>query len=339
MRREVAPVAVAACLLGCSEWRLKPTFPEHAAGKPVLYEQAILGISDEGSALVAQLVSADGEGPHLSLLLYDRGGAPTRGEMVAPAEAARAVADQVLAEGRRPAPLLGAAVASHWPQALAHALDLRFSPRAPAVPEPGRQRFIVAGAPENGSLPLALRLDESDPSALVLLLSAQPAGESGEEVELARAMLVGTPVAPQLFIRNGVAWVLAGSVLEGEPLHRALGVRRGSIARGEAQLHNNHGLADYAAGDLDAARREFDRAIAADPGFVDSLYNAAAAAALADRAEEAVALLRRAAAVDLGRVQVLGRNDDDLKILRRRADVRALLGLKRPPREDIPPPP
>src|SRR5260370_1044440 len=108
--REKATFAVAlACLLGCSEWRLKPTFPEHAAGKPVLHEQAILGISDEGSALVAQLVSADGEGPHLSLLLYYRDGAPTRSEMVAPAEAARAVAEQVLAEGRRPSPLLRAA--------------------------------------------------------------------------------------------------------------------------------------------------------------------------------------------------------------------------------------
>src|SRR5260370_38870080 len=156
MRRQqfekAVEVAVCAGLLACSEWRLKPTFPEHAAGKPVLHEQAILGISDEGSALVAQLVSADGEGPHLSLLLYYRDGAPTRNEMVAPAEAARAVAEQVLAEGRRPAPLLGAAVASHWPQAPAHALDLGFAPRAPAVPEPGRQRFIVAGALENGSL-------------------------------------------------------------------------------------------------------------------------------------------------------------------------------------------
>lgn len=338
MSREVA-LAFAACLVGCWEWRLKPTFPEHAAGQPVLNEQAILGLSDQGSALVAHLVSADGEGPRLSLRLFDGGSAASHPEMTAPPDAARAVADQVLAEGRRPAPLLGAAVASHWPQALAHALDLGFSPPAPAVPEPGRQRFIVAGAPENGSLPLALRLDDSDRSALILSLSEQPAGASGEEVELARLTLLGAPVAPQLFIKSGVAWVVAGSVLEGEPLHRAVGVRRASIARGEAQLHNNHGLADYAAGDLDAARREFDRAIAADPGFVDSLYNAAAAAALADRAEEAVALLRRAAAVDLARVQVLGRNDDDLKILRKRPDVRALLGLKRPPREDIPPPP
>ena len=90
---------------------------------------------------------------------------------------------------------------------------------------------------------------------------------------------------------------------------------------------------------LDAARREFDRAISADPAYVDALYNAAAVAALTDRAEDAVALLGRAAALDPGRVQVMGRNDADFKALRRRADVRALLGLRRLPPEDVPPPP
>jgi tetratricopeptide (TPR) repeat protein len=158
-------------------------------------------------------------------------------------------------------------------------------------------------------------------------------------VELARVPLSGVPVAPEIWVQAGVVWLLSGSLLPADPLHRSVGVRRGSIPRGEARLHNGHGLADYAAGDLDAARREFDRAIAADPGFVDGLYNAASAAALSDRIEDAVALLRRAAAVDAGRVQVLGRNDEDLKVLRRRADVRALLGLRRPPPEDVPPPP
>src|SRR5260370_9302350 len=142
MRRQqfekAVEVAVCAGLLGCSEWRLKPTFPEHAAGKPVLHEQAILGISDEGSALVAQLVSADGEGPHLSLLLYYRDGAPTRSEMVAPAEAARAVAEQVLAAGPRPAPLLGAAGAPHWPPPPPPPPDLGLSPRPPACTHQGR---------------------------------------------------------------------------------------------------------------------------------------------------------------------------------------------------------
>jgi Flp pilus assembly protein TadD len=96
-------------------------------------------------------------------------------------------------------------------------------------------------------------------------------------------------------------------------------------------LHNQHGLADYGAGELDAARREFDRALLADPRFVDALYNAASVAALEDRAEAAVALLQRAAAEDSRRVQVLGRDDDDLKNLRKRPDVRALLGLVRMP--------
>jgi Flp pilus assembly protein TadD len=112
-----------------------------------------------------------------------------------------------------------------------------------------------------------------------------------------------------------------------------VGLRRASLARGESQIHNAHGYSDYSAGDLDAARREFDRAIAADPRFVDPLYNAASTAALADRPDDAVAYLRRAVEVDARRVQVLGRNDVDLKVLRRRPDVRALLGLKRLPPE------
>ena len=132
-------------------------------------------------------------------------------------------------------------------------------------------------------------------------------------------------IAPDLRIEAGAAGVEHAD-------HRP-------IARGEAQLHNAHGLEEYAAGELDAARREFGRSIAADPSDVDGLYNAAAAAALTGRAEEAVELLARAAAVDPARVQVLGRNDQDFKSLRRRPDVRALLGLRRPPPEGIPPPP
>jgi tetratricopeptide (TPR) repeat protein len=211
-----------------------------------------------------------------------------------------------------------------------------FAPRAPAAPEPGRRRYAVAGAEGAGSLPLALRLVDAgdEPRSLVVLLA-----EEADEVEVARMTLAGVPIAPEVWVQGRVAWVLAGSALPGEPLHRTVGLRRASLSRGEAELHNQHGLADYGAGDLDAARREFDRAIAADPAFADSLYNAAAAAALSDEPEAAVALLRRAAALDPGRVQVLGRNDEDLRQLRKRPDVRALLGLKRPPPENVPPPP
>ena len=151
--------------------------------------------------------------------------------------------------------------------------------------------------------------------------------------------LTGVPVRPELYLEGDVAWLLAGSVDANPPLHRTIGIRHASLRRGEAQLHNLHGLADYAAGELDAARREFDRAIAADPRYVDALYNAAATAALSDRAEEAVAFLRRAAALDPARVQVLGRNDEDFKSLRRRADVRELLGMRRLPPEGLSPVP
>lgn len=330
-------------LLACAERSLPPTFPEQAAGRPVIAEQALLGLNDAGDAAVAQLTDAEGAAPELTLAIFDAAGGPSRPVATAPREAARAVAERVRAGGRTPAPILAAALSAGWPQAAERAAALGFAPRAPAVPEPGRRRWLISGAPQIGSLPLALRLVDSreDPRALVLMLAERPGGGGigGDEVELARMTLSGVAVSPELWIQNGVAWLLSGSLLPEGPLHRAVGLRRGSIARGEAQLHNLHGLADYAAGDLDAARREFERSIAADPGYVDGLYNAATAAALADRAEEAVALLRRAAAADPARVQVLGRNDEDLKVLRKRADVRALLGLKRPPPEGIPPPP
>jgi tetratricopeptide (TPR) repeat protein len=145
--------------------------------------------------------------------------------------------------------------------------------------------------------------------------------------------LAGAPVAPQVWLDGRVAWLLSGSVRVGDgsgALHRTVGLRRGGLARAEAGLHNLHGLSDYGAGDLDAARREFARALAADARFVDALYNAASVAALADRTDEALALLRRAVAEDPRRVEVLARNDEDLAVLRRRPDVRKLLGLVRP---------
>ncbi len=321
---------------------MKATFPEGAAGQPVVYEQALVGISDEGDAAVVQLIDAEGAEPRLSLLVFDRGGRPTRAIRSSSATTARAVAERVRQAGRSTTPILGVAVAAEWPEASAAATALGYAPRAPATPAPGRRRWAVTGRAQTGSLSLALRLGEAgdDPRGVVLLLSESPAGvPSGDEVELARVPLTGTAVAPELWLQNGAVWLEAGSFLRGDPLHRSVGVLRGSLARGEAELHNLHGLADYNAGDLDPARREFDRAISADPNYVDGLYNAASVAALSGRTDDAIALLRRAVAVDPGRVQVLGRNDDDLKVLRKRSDVRALLGLRRPPPEGVPPPP
>jgi Flp pilus assembly protein TadD len=126
-------------------------------------------------------------------------------------------------------------------------------------------------------------------------------------------------------------WLLSGSIADGEPLRRAIGLRRGSIRRGEAQLHNAHGVALRRAGDLAGAEHEFERAAAADGRFFDAIYNAASAAAVSGRDDAAVALLQRAALIDRRRLEVLGRDDDSLARLRSRPDVRELLGMKRPP--------
>lgn len=326
------------CLLGCTELRLPPTFPRDAAEGPVIDEQALLGLDADGDAAVAELVDADAEAPTLVLLRFDRQGAPTRTLLSAPPALAAAVAARLRGSASAQAPLLAPLVDALWPEARSRAEALGFFRSEPALPSPDR-RYRVEGAQATGALPLVLRLDQSaDAPQSLLLLLAEDKGPL-DEVELARMPLAGDPVVPHLYLGDGTAWLQAGSVLRGSPLHRAVGVRRGSLRRGEAQLHNAHGLADYAAGDLDAAGREFSRAQGADPGFVDGFYNGAAAAALEGRIEDAVGLLRRAAAVDPARVQVLGRDDEDLAVLRRRADVRALLGLSRPPPVDVPPPP
>ena len=332
------PLALLLCVLGCAEWRMPPTFPERAAGRPVVHEQALLGLSPQGDAAVAELVEADGAEPHLELRIFAGLGTryATPQLLEASIDRARIVAQKLRSVAGRPQPALAAIVAVEWPEAMLRAAQLGYAPRLPAEPEPGSGLWHIRGAAGAGALPLALRVSPmADPPALLLLLSD---GLGGDGIELARVLMTGDVVGPQLFLQDGVAWLLAGSV-RADPLRRTVGLHRAMLARGEAQLHNAHGLEDYAAGELDAARREFGRSIAADPSDVDGLYNAAAAAALTGRAEEAVELLARAASVDPARVQVLGRNDQDFKSLRRRPDVRALLGLRRPPPEGIPPPP
>ena len=333
MLRRFLPLVL---LCACAEWRQPPLTAPYRASEPLLQEQALVGLGDDASAAVLRLIDAEGVDPRLELLAFDARGGETRRLATAPAEAARAVAQRLRREGRRPVPLLAAIATAEWPQSAAAALAAGFTPRAPLPPDPGTSRWSVNGAPATGALPLVVRsaLTDADPPAFVLLLGERPGGEpGGDEVELARQPISGTPVEGELWLAQRTVWFLSGSVGEGEPLRRAVGIRRGSLARGEAQIHNAHGLADYSAGDLDAARREFDRAIAADARFVDALYNAASTAALADRAAEAIGYLRRAVEVDARRVQVLARDDHDLKALRRCPEVRALLGMKRPPPE------
>jgi tetratricopeptide (TPR) repeat protein len=328
-------LALALCCLSCAEWRMAPTFPQQAAERPVVHEQALLGLSEQGDAAVAELVDAEGEAPALTLSVWGREGEPARTLLVAPPDRAGAVAARIRDQGRLPAPLLAAAIQREWPEAFEAAARQGYPARPPVDPGAGEEAWRITGARDAGALPLTLRVGRTGQPALVLLLSDGGTGE----IEISRMPLAGTPAPVQLWLQGGTAWLLCGSVLPQDPLRRAIGLRRASALRGEARLHNQHGLEDYGAGDLEAARREFGRAIAADPGFVDGLYNGAAAAALAHRADEAVALLRRAAAIDPARVQVLGRNDEDLESLRGREDVRALLGLRRLPPKGVPPPP
>jgi tetratricopeptide (TPR) repeat protein len=331
-------LALVGCLFACAEWRMAPTFPEQAAGRPVIHEQAVLGLSAAGDLAAAQFLDADGEAPRLTLLAFGRGGEPTRTLLEAPPERAMAVALRLRTTGHQPTPLLGTLVALEWPDAIARAAQLGYAPRAPEKPAPDGATWRVTGVREAGALPLAIRASqvaEPAPAVALLLSDLVP----GFEVELARMPVAGAPFAPELWVQAGVVWLLAGSVMAGEPLHRAVGVRLASLPRGEARLHDLHGLAALAASELEAARREFGWAIAADPTYAEGLYDAAVTAATAGRVEEAVDLLRRAAALDPIRVQVRGRNDEALAALRRRGDVRALLGMHRLPPEGIPPPP
>ena len=317
---------------------MAPTFPEQAAGRPVIHEQAVVGLSAAGDLAAVQLVDADGEAPRLALLAFGRGGEPTRTLLEAPPERAMAVARWLRATGHQTAPLLRPLVALEWPDALARAAQVGFEPRAPEKPAADGATWRVTGAREAGALPLWIRasqVEEPAPAVALLLSDLVP----GLEVELVRMPVAGAPFAPELWMQAGVVWLLAGSVMAGEPLHRALGLRRASLSRGEARLHDLHGLAALASSELDLAQREFGRAIAADPTYAEGLYDAAVAAATAGRAEEAVDLLRQAAALDPIRIQVRGRNDEALAALRSRPDVRALLGMHRLPPEGVPPPP
>ena len=323
-----------ACLLGCADYRQKPIFPEAAAHQPVLNEQAILGLSAAGDALVAQLIDADGQPPELELLVFDARGGPTKSVLRARPEVAREVGARLLQDGAAPVPLLALAVRGQWPQAARETQALDFHPEQPLEANPSRTWPMTGAA----GAALVLREDQvgGPPRSVVLTLSEDT---SAAQVELLRMPLYGEPVASQLFVKNGVVWLLSGSTKGGEPLHRAVGVRRGALRRGESTLYVMDGLAAWSRGDLAAARRQFDRAIAADGSYPDALYQGARAAAASQDDPAAIALLRRAAAADPARVQVLGRSDPELKRLRDQDEVRVLLGERRPPPEGVQRPP
>jgi hypothetical protein len=334
-------------LAACADLSRPALFPPEAAEQPVLQEQALLGLAPEGDAVAAQLLLAEGEAPRLSLLRLDKSGVGPKTFEAAPPAVAQAVAARLLAHGETQAPLLGAAVAALWPQALPKVAALGFAAATPALQGPGGRWSFAGSAP--GGLPLALSIaaEDGSPPAQVLLLSEVPAGSDGRAagrkeptLVVARMPVSGKVVAPELYVAGGVAWMLAGSVLgsadgrKGGPLRRTVGLRQARLARGEAELHDRRGLADLQRGARGSSRREFDRAVAADPLFADALYHAAAAAARDAETEGALALLRRAARADASRVQVLGRDDADLGSLRLLPEVRTLLGLDPEERKD-----
>ena len=345
MRRVVFLACLLACadswLAGCADYRQKPTFPEGAAHRPVVNEQALLGISPAGDVLAAQLVDADGEPPQLWLAVFDARGGPTKKVLDAPEMVARTISIQLESQGETPAPLLERLVRAGWPEASMKARELGFAERAPIAPE----QF----GDFDGPLSLRVAEERGPPRMLALILKEQHGYPSGSdnsarsrplfEVEVARMPLAGEPVAPQLYRGGGVVWMLSGSYRKGAPLHRAVGLRRADLGRGEAQIDNLRGLDALNAGDLDDALEQFEAGIEADPHYADVLYNAASAAALMNDDTEAVAFLARAAAADPARVQVLGRSDPNLRELRKRKDVRDLLGQRRPAPENVPPPP
>src|SRR5258705_3139563 len=149
-------LALAGCLLACAEWRLPPTFPEQAAGRPVIHEQAVVGFSDLGDLAAAQLVDADGQEPSLSLLAFSRGGEPTRTLLEAPRDRAAAIAQRLRADGAEARPLLATLLGAQWPEALAAAAVLGFTPHPPLPAGAGQSEWRAIGAPQAGPPPLLL---------------------------------------------------------------------------------------------------------------------------------------------------------------------------------------
>ena len=64
-------------LTACADWARRPTFPLEAGGQPVVQEQAVLGVSDQGVA-VAQLLFAEADEPSLTLLVFAADGRSSR---------------------------------------------------------------------------------------------------------------------------------------------------------------------------------------------------------------------------------------------------------------------
>ncbi|HEY2028575.1 MAG TPA: hypothetical protein VGH20_05125, partial [Myxococcales bacterium] len=169
MRRVVFLACLLACagswLASCADYRQKPTFPEDAAHRPVVNEQALLGLSAAGDALAAQLVDADGQPPQLWLAIFDARGGPTRRVLDAPEAIARTISTQLESQGETPAPLLERLVRAGWPEASMKARELGFAEQAPNA--------LWQFGDFDGPLSLGFAEERGPPRMLALILTEQ----------------------------------------------------------------------------------------------------------------------------------------------------------------------
>lgn len=287
-----------------------------------------------GTVDVSGLVDAPGDGSHAFVRLVVADGvaraevrrAPREGpsELVTalPDDVAHALALEAERLGAAPRPLdVVALVRRLAPDALA---GFPQTPPPFATPEPDASgtAWRLPGA---SGTPLLLAWD-GDAGAVQLRDAA-----GGPSVTVASLSPGAAPYAAGLvLLGRGRAVLAAGEARAGEGVvSRADSLWPLDLARGEAMLHNTHALAHYAAGDLSAALRELSRAVAADATCVDAQYNLASLRALTGDEAGAVEALRLAATLDPRRVALLAAGDDDLRDLRRRADVREILQLPR----------
>ena len=131
---------------------------------------------------------------------------------------------------------------------------------------------------------------------------------------------VATPIASSRIEASRSSFDLEDRiVLEAEQITTTRWLELAPIARGLSRIARRR----------DEAAALWERAIETDGRFGDAVYNLACAHALAGRLDQATDTLRVAIGIDPIRYVRLARRDKDLEPLKKRDDVRALLGVVR----------